>query len=261
MKIGREVYIGIITLAVLLFASLFFGLGSSTAAVLSLAAFALLYSLPAYLSRRKVRVVEARLPDFLLDVVGAMNSGMALPLAFKSVSMHNYGPLGSYVKKMAAQIDWGVPLNKTLEGFSASLDSKVVRIAINTILEAQKAGGNIAEILKATAASVSEIERLRKERTSRIYTQLVNGYIIFFTFLVVMIVLQGMVFPSLISIQGAVGSGGPGFYAGLFTNLIIIQGFFSGIAIGKMSEGSVSAGLRHAAIFIVVGLLAFSFFT
>ena len=39
-----------------------------------------------------------------------------------------------------------------------------------------------------------------------------------------------------------------------------IQGFFAGIAIGKMAEGTVIAGVKHALVLIVFGYTAFILF-
>jgi len=37
--------------------------------------------------------------------------------------------------------------------------------------------------------------------------------------------------------------------------LLIMQGLFAGLVIGKLSEGKVKAGLKHSFIFIVLALL------
>lgn len=228
----------------------------STSVIIAVIAFLAIPSISEYVIYRKTKEIESRLPDFLLDVVGAINSGMPFTIALKTVSTHNYGKLSPYVKRMAAQIDWGVTFQKILEDFSAEIKSKTVSIAMNTIIEANRSGGNITEVLKATVSSVSEIDKLKKERSSRVYSQLVNGYVIFFVFLGVMITLQGNVFPTL-SVSGA---GDTEFYNTSFRNLILIQGLFSGLAIGKMSEGTLSAGFKHSAILVTVGLIAFTLF-
>jgi hypothetical protein len=37
-----------------------------------------------------------------------------------------------------------------------------------------------------------------------------------------------------------------------------MQGFFAGLATGKMAEGSIVGGLKHSIILIVTGYLVFS---
>ena len=41
----------------------------------------------------------------------------------------------------------------------------------------------------------------------------------------------------------------------LFLYLLLVQGFFTGFAIGKLAEGSLKAGIKHSFIMIVSALL------
>ena len=47
-------------------------------------------------------------------------------------------------------------------------------------------------------------------------------------------------------------------FENIFIFLIIIQGFFAGLMIGKFSEGSVKYGIRHSFILMLVGYLVFT---
>jgi flagellar protein FlaJ len=42
--------------------------------------------------------------------------------------------------------------------------------------------------------------------------------------------------------------------------LALVQGFFGGLVAGKMGEGSISAGLKHSLIMILLGYVALKFF-
>ena len=44
-------------------------------------------------------------------------------------------------------------------------------------------------------------------------------------------------------------------YAIRFRHLAVVQGFFSGIVIGKLAEGSISAGIKHALLMCTLGYL------
>ena len=46
----------------------------------------------------------------------------------------------------------------------------------------------------------------------------------------------------------------------IFLHLTIVQGFFSGLVAGKMGEGSISAGLKHSLIMMLLGFVALKFF-
>lgn len=216
-----------------------------------------------YLSTKEI---EERFPDFLRDVTEGLRGGMTLPLSIKYASNNNYGSLNKYVKRLVAQITWGVPFETSLHQFSQNLKSPTISRAVSTIIEAHRSGGNIAEALEAVGKSSVEIEKLRSERASRISSQMMSGYVIFFIFIAIMAGMREFLLPALS--WGAVTSSGEEImeasktainvevYGTMFSHLAIIQGIFSGIVIGKLSEGTISAGAKHAAILAFVGYLA-----
>ena len=85
-----------------------------------------------------------------------------------------------------------------------------------------------------------------------------------------MIAVQTKFIPAMlktVSEAGAGGMEGLGFGGGggagistkilgnLFLALILVQGFFCGLVIGKLSEGSVKAGIKHSMIIIAMAYL------
>lgn len=206
----------------------------------------------------KNKDIEEKFPDFLRDVSENIKSGMTLPKAIAATKKNDYGPFTPFVKKMAVQMDWGVPFDDILEGLK--IKSPVIKRTISIIIETHRGGGKISDILNAVGKSITEINKLRKERKSSVYSQMVTGYIIFFVFLGVLVTLQTFLVPSL-SVVATTDLGGnvEASYNDLFQWLILIQGVFSGLVIGKMSEGSIFAGAKHALILGLVGYLAIIF--
>ncbi|MBU3896687.1 MAG: type II secretion system F family protein [Nanoarchaeota archaeon] len=202
--------------------------------------------------------IELRFPDFLRDVSENIRSGMTLPQAITSTKKTDYGLLDPYLDKIAVQIDWGIPFNKILENFAKG-KSDVIKRTVSVIIEAIKGGGNIAQVLDTVGRSVTEINNLHKERQSSTYSQMLTGYVIFFVFLGVLIALQKFLIPGM----GFTGTGTVGTminYGILFKQMILIQGFFSGLVVGKMSEGKLIAGLKHSLILMIVGYIVLSMF-
>ncbi len=214
--------------------------------------------------------IERRFPDFLRDVTEGTKAGMTLPKAIKEAAKGDYGALDPHVKKMASQMDWGVPFDEVLERFAKRTKSASMRRTITTIIETHRSGGNVSDVLKIVAESVTDMEKIKKERKSHVYSQMITGYTIYFIFLGVMIGLQRFLIPSLAMDAGAdiAFDTGAGLhmdelaviYEDMFQNLVLIQGLFSGLAIGKMSAGSVIAGLQHVLVLIVIGYTAFFVF-
>lgn len=217
-----------------------------------------------YMKYKESKEIEERFPDFLRDVAQNIRTGMTIPQAITATKETYYGALSPYIKKMVVQIDWGVPLDKILTDF-ANITTKPLRRTVSTIIDTHRGGGDIASIFDSTGKSSVEINRINKERSSIVYNQMLTGYVIFFVFIGVLIMMQIYLIPSLqtfsssdigISTFNELGS----FYADTFRLLIILQGFFSGLVIGKLSEGSIISGLKHSIVLVIIGSIALLIF-
>jgi flagellar protein FlaJ len=219
-----------------------------------------------YVEYKKTKEIEDNFPLFLSDFVEAVRAGMPLPQALKHISKNNYGALSRYVKKMSAQMDWGIPFDVALESFARSSGSKVVGRVVSTIIESHKYGGNLTDIFEAISETSVEIERLREERRMYLQSQMMTGYLIFFIFLIVLIGLQRFLVPSLsgvggFGIGGERGVGGGANlseqYRTVFLHLVVLEALFAGLVVGKMSEGSAIAGIKHSFLLTIVGTIIF----
>jgi flagellar protein FlaJ len=212
--------------------------------------------------------IEQQFVVFMRDLSSSINAGMTLPLALNHCSKNDYMSLGPYVNDMAAQVDWGIPFKRALETFAKKTESVSVKRSITTIIETYKVGGKISDTLEAINRSLVTVEKIKKERSSSVHSQVVTSYMIFFVFIFILIILQSFLIPSLtqrsvsdvaLTITQApqtLPSGQE--YSQIFTIFIIMQGFFAGLATGKMAEGSLVSGLKHSIILIIVGYLTFS---
>lgn len=214
----------------------------------------------------RLKKLEENFTMFLRDFTEAVRGGMTIPFALKHVSRNDYGPLSKYVRKMSAQLDWGIPLHTILSKFSEKCESKLIARTISSVVESHTYGGNLIDVMEALSATVVEVERLRAERRLFMQSQMMTGYIIFFVFLGVIIGLEKFLIPSL----AAVGAEAPlpgvaaispevmtAEYKIVFRNLIIIQGIFAGLIVGKMAEGEIVAGIKHSVLLVLIGSLVF----
>jgi flagellar protein FlaJ len=103
---------------------------------------------------------------------------------------------------------------------------------------------------------------------------MIQGYFVFFVFIGIMLVLQVYLIPELGEISGSVLAGLGGGIKGLagehavkpsvlnfnfiFSSLILVQGFFAGLLVGKFAEGELKVGLKHSLILMVVGYILFT---
>jgi len=217
-----------------------------------------------YKKYKENKEIEERFPDFLRDVTENIKTGMTLTQAIIATKSTYYGALTPHIKKIVTKIDWSIPFDEVLKEFS-SQSTPLIKKTVSTIVETYSGGGDITQILDATGKTIKEINKIRKERFSAIYNQMLTGYIIFFIFIGVLIVLQKYLVPSLFAFTSPeIGMSNlentAKAYSDIFQWLILIEGFFSGLVIGKMAEGSILSGLKHSLLLIVVGYGAFLLF-
>ena len=214
-----------------------------------------------YYETWKVKSLEDFFPQFMADLAESIRSGMTLPQAVESISTNDYGRLSSYVKRLNAQLEWGIPFDVAFLKFAENTKSNLIKRISSTIIESHKYGGNLSDLFETISKTSVEVERLREERKLYMHSQMITGYVIFFVFLLVMGGLQRYLIPSLT--QASVGgvtktassSEVENSYRMLFRNLIIIQGFFAGLVVGKLSEGTITGGIKHSLLLITIGVI------
>lgn len=248
-----------------------------------------------FVKDKKRKELEDKFVEFVRNLVNAVKSGMPVPVAIRHVATKDYGSLSPYVTKLANQVEWGLPLHKALWNFSLSTKNSVIKRSMMTVIEAERSGGHIEDVLDSVTRSVMEIRKLREERKAMMYGQIVQSYIIFFVFLGVMIIIQDSLVPYLALMQtgalqdlsksgisiirGNIGdlvkviaidfTSFGGFFStliqwmismqGIFFMLAIIQGFFAGLSIGKLAEDRISSGLKHSLILMTIAAFVMSF--
>jgi flagellar protein FlaJ len=222
------------------------------------------------LKSEKEKEKEEMFLEFSRNLVESVKSGNPIGKSILNVKEKDYGSLTPHIKKLANQISLGIPIKNSLETFARDIGSKVISRAITLISEAEQAGGEIETILDSVAKSVSQTEKLKKERKSAIYTLVVQGYIIFFIFIVIMLVMEFKIIPMTAGLgfeeEGVTDIGGLGLGLAFgkvsieeltrpFLYLLLVQGVFAGLTIGKLSEGNIKAGIKHSFILVVLAWL------
>jgi flagellar protein FlaJ len=212
-----------------------------------------------FISKRQ-KEKDAKFLEFVRDLVENVKAGTPISKAILNVQSRDYGALSIHIKKLGNQIALGIPLTSALLNFASDSGSSVIKRAVGLISEAERSGGQIDSILDSVSSSVDQTEKLKKEQRSAVFNLIIQGYIIFVVFIIIVLVLQYLILPL------TKGIGGGGFndlnstirvgaevdFATPLLALLIVQSFFSGLVIGKISEGSLKEGIKHS--FILIGL-------
>src|SRR3989441_222308 len=224
--------------------------------------------------QREIKLIERRLPDFLRDVAEAGRFGMTLAEAIVVSSGGRYGKLTPEIKKMAAQISWGVPATEALRLFSERVKTPMVQRVIAIIVKSSDAGGDVADVLTMVSHDTKEHQLTEDERRIAMSTYIAVIYISFMVFLVTIWILNVTFLPKMLEASGALETGAGGALAGaspLANNLpevvynvkiaffiaVIVHGLGDGILAGVLDTGKIANGLRHSFILLVICVLAF----
>ncbi len=215
--------------------------------------------------------------EFARNLAENVKGGTPIGQSILNMKGKNFGSLTQHIVKLSNQLTIGIPISKALEIFADDIGSVTISRAVTLIKEAENAGGKIDAILDSVAASIYQIEKLKKERKAAISNLVTQGYIIFFIFIGIMLVMQFKIIPltegigvigttdtsSNAALAGVlpsnVGIGGGANkaeqYARPFLYLLLIQGIFCGLAIGKLAEGYLKAGVKHSFVLSITAYL------
>jgi len=225
--------------------------------------------------QRDIKAIERRLPDFLRDVAEAGRFGMTLAEAIVVSSSGRYGKLTPEIKKMAAQISWGVPATEALRLLSERVKTPMVGRIVSIIVKSSDAGGDVADVLTMVSHDTKESQLTEDERKITMSTYIAVIYISFLVFIVTIWILNATFLPkmreaseSLSGGSGSLGSANP-----LAQNLpsvifdikvaffiaVFVHGLGDGILAGVLDNGKIANGLKHSFLMLLIAVVGFQF--
>ncbi len=228
-----------------------------------------------YMSMKETHVkeIETRLPDFLRDVAEAGRFGMTLADAIVVASSGRYGRLTPEIKKMAAQIEWGVPASEAIRLFSERVKTPLVTRMASIIMKANDAGGNVADVLSMVSHDAKETILTQEERAVTMQTYVLVVYISFFVFIATILILQGQFLPKMQEagqqVSDSAAKAGVGQIPGVSINVeliptisfifllsVLVHAIGDGLLAGVISNGSIPMGMRHSFIMLLAGFVS-----
>ncbi len=244
----------------------------------------------AFFKYQRIKVFEEIFPVFLQDLAEWQKSGLTFQEALRNASHTNYGKLTGEIKKIVAQISWGVSVQDALRSFAERVNSNMIRKAVEIIIESYESGGNLQETLEALAKDIYSLKEIDRQRQSVMSQHIVTMYIIYFVFLGISTGLLKTIVPltsSMGPMEGGtlffqdpcaqckethamecisctvflgvakmffLGSGSIGYYRGLFFSMLAIEGILAGLICGQIGEKSIKGGIKHSIILTLLGL-------
>ena len=223
--------------------------------------------------QRNIKAIERRLPDFLRDVAEAGRFGMTLAEAIVVSSSGRYGKLTPEIKKMAAQISWGVPATEALRLFSERVKTPMTGRIVSIIVKSSDAGGDVADVLTMVSHDAKEAQLTEDERRITMSTYIAVIYISFLVFLVTIWILNATFLPRMREASESLQGASTAIESPLAANLpsvifnikvaffiaVFVHGLGDGILAGVLDNGRIPNGLKHSFIMLLIAVIGFQF--
>ncbi len=197
---------------------------------------------------------------------------MTLPDAIIVASRGRYGLLTEEIKKMASQLEWGVPVATALRLFEERVPTPLVQRVVSIVTRANEAGGNVADVLTMVAHDTREAQLQVKGREISMLTYLTVIYISFGVFLVTIYIMAAIFLPDMITAGAGVASSSLSGQGGLTLAFTLVPQLFlaffvaviahavgDGIMAGILQKGQIAYGLQHATYMLIGGWLVMRF--
>ncbi|MCK4424613.1 type II secretion system F family protein [Candidatus Bathyarchaeota archaeon] len=206
------------------------------------------------LSRRKASV-EQGVSNFLRDLTETRKTGLSPEQCIASLSDRDYGEFSKGLKKISTDISWGIPLNKVIMDFVNRTRSWMTQVVMFLLVETIDVGGGTIAMIEALARFNSLTQEVEKEKKMSVRPYVMMPYfgaimLVATTLMLIMFIGKTLTVAETLPTQDL----GPLIIT--FTTACIFNSYLIGMVAGKISEESISAGFKHAAILAAVAILA-----
>ncbi|QQG49307.1 MAG: type II secretion system F family protein [archaeon] len=205
---------------------------------------------------RERRRLERALPDFIGDVTEGRKTGLSPEQSIERLSSRNYGVLSRHVKKMGAQLSWGVSLSKVISTFTSSVASWITRATGILMIEVVDVGGGTIRSFTEMASFARTINDLESQRRSALRP------FVFVTYIAgVMVILTTFILVYMLSAPATLGyktSSIDPHTIDLLLTTAVFDSFIIGLVAGKMGESSLSDGFKHGFALVIASIIAVS---
>jgi tight adherence protein B len=115
-----------------------------------------------FLANRRGRKFELQMPDILMLVASSLATGFSLPQALDAIARDVAQPAAKEFARVMAETRIGADVEDAMERMAVRMDSDNMRWTAMAIRIQRQVGGNLAETLRTTAATLREREFLRR---------------------------------------------------------------------------------------------------
>jgi len=195
---------------------------------------------------------------FLQDLTETRKTGLAPEKCIETLSKREYGSFSKHLKKITAELSWGIPLRKVFMDFVHRTKSWTTQIVMFLLVETVDVGGGTIAMIESLAKFSTTTQQVEKEKKMAVKPYIMMPY--FAALMLVATTVMMLTFTT--KTVGMVGGGSSanqpdvGALMIIFSTSVIIHSYLIGLVGGKISEESVAAGFKHSALLTVIAIVA-----
>jgi flagellar protein FlaJ len=202
--------------------------------------------------------MEQGVTTFLRDLTEVRKTGLSPEKCIESLSKREYGTFSKELRKISSEISWGIPLKKVMIDFLHRTRSWMVQIVMFLLVETIDVGGGTIPMIESLANFNKLTDEVEKEKKMSVRPYVFMPYIA--AILLVATTAMMLSFTTGFGVSSTTvattAAAGQGLTQTIFLSSVIFNCYLIGIVAGKISEESVAAGFKHAAILVVIGVVA-----
>jgi flagellar protein FlaJ len=201
--------------------------------------------------------MEKGISNFLRDLTETRKTGLSPEACISNLSDRDYGAFSKELQKMSSDIGWGIPMRNVIMSFVKKTKSWMSQIVMFLLLEAVDVGGGTISMIESLARFNNMTQEVEKEKKMSVRPYMIMPY--FGAILLVSTTLMTLLFTTNTIAMGgetAASSANIDNLSLIFTVSVITHCYLIGLVCGKISEESLAAGFKHAAILVLIAIVA-----
>jgi flagellar protein FlaJ len=202
--------------------------------------------------------MEQGINSFLRDLTEVRKTGLSPERCIESLVKRDYGAFSKELRKISSEISWGIPVKKVIMDFLKRTRSWMTQIVMFLLVETIDVGGGTIAMIESLSRFNNLTQEVEKEKKMAVRPYIMLPY--FAAILLVATTTMLIGFTSSGFTAGVPGQAAQKESFGPMITTFVTSGIFHsyliGVVAGKISEESIGAGFKHAAILVVIAVVA-----
>jgi len=202
--------------------------------------------------------LEQGVTSFLRDLTEVRKTGLSPEKCIENLSKRDYGAFTKELHKISSEISWGIPLKRVMTDFLHRTRSWMVQIVMFLLVETIDVGGGTISMIESLANFNNLTDQIEKEKKMSVRPYIMMPYLAAILLVATTTLMLSFTtgFTVTSTTVAAASSAARGMTQTIFLTSVVFNSYLIGIVAGKISEESVAAGFKHAAILVVIAVIA-----